>query len=215
MIISRGRRYIFVHIPKTGGTALAQALEVRAMKDDILIGDTPKAVRRRGRVKQLRGTGRLWKHSRLSDIHGVVSEAEMANFFVLTLVRNPWDRLVSYYHWLKVQGFDHPAVVSSKNLEFKDFLRVEHVQVSIYEAPYASYVTDGAGADLCDLFVRIEHLHDDLKPFEAHVGFGLGAIERINTSTRNADYRGYYGPADADIVRRICAGDIERFEYEF
>ena len=50
---------------------------------------------------------------------------------------------------------------------------------------------------------------------EPAVGFGLGAIERINTSTRNADYRGYYGPADADIVRRICAGDIERFEYEF
>ena len=43
MIISRGRRYIFVHIPKTGGTALSLALEARAMKDDIIIGDTPKA----------------------------------------------------------------------------------------------------------------------------------------------------------------------------
>ena len=43
MIISRGRNYIFAHIPKTGGTALAMALETRAMHDDILIGDTPKA----------------------------------------------------------------------------------------------------------------------------------------------------------------------------
>ena len=31
MIISRGRRFIFVHIPKTGGTALSLALEARAM----------------------------------------------------------------------------------------------------------------------------------------------------------------------------------------
>ena len=53
MIISRGRSYIFVHIPKTGGTSLALALEARAMKDDILIGDTPKARRRRHRLKSL------------------------------------------------------------------------------------------------------------------------------------------------------------------
>jgi hypothetical protein len=39
MIISPGRGYVFVHIPKTGGTSLALALEARAMKDDILIGD--------------------------------------------------------------------------------------------------------------------------------------------------------------------------------
>ena len=32
MIISRGRGYVFVHIPKTGGTSLALALESRAMR---------------------------------------------------------------------------------------------------------------------------------------------------------------------------------------
>ena len=53
MIVSRGRGYVFVHVPKTGGTALALALEARALKDDILIGDTPKAVRRRPRLKGL------------------------------------------------------------------------------------------------------------------------------------------------------------------
>ncbi|MFV2003185.1 MAG: Type II secretory pathway, pullulanase PulA, partial [Paracoccaceae bacterium] len=30
MILSRARRYLFIHIPKTGGTALALALEARA-----------------------------------------------------------------------------------------------------------------------------------------------------------------------------------------
>ena len=59
MIISPGRRYIFVHIPKTGGTAMATALEARAHRDDILIGDTPKAQKRRGRVAKLSARGRL------------------------------------------------------------------------------------------------------------------------------------------------------------
>ena len=51
MILSRGRRFIFIHIPKTGGTALTLALEARAMKDDILIGDTPKARARKARLR--------------------------------------------------------------------------------------------------------------------------------------------------------------------
>jgi hypothetical protein len=80
MIISRGRRYIFVHIPKTGGTALTLALEARAMADDILIGDTPKARARRGRLKAVRSAGRLWKHSTLADIDGLLT-GEIADFF--------------------------------------------------------------------------------------------------------------------------------------
>lgn len=89
MIISRGRGYIFVHIPKTGGTAMALALEVRAMADDILIGDTPKSVRRRGRLKGVQTAGRRWKHSTLADIEGLVAREDMARMFTFTLVRNP------------------------------------------------------------------------------------------------------------------------------
>jgi hypothetical protein len=48
-----------VYIPKTGSTALATALEQRAMGDDILIGDTPKANRRKARLKSLTAKGRI------------------------------------------------------------------------------------------------------------------------------------------------------------
>ena len=80
MILSRGRRFIFVHIPKTGGTALSLALEDRAMKDDILIGDTPKARARKGRLVGVKSAGRLWKHSTLSDIAGLVTDDEDGRF---------------------------------------------------------------------------------------------------------------------------------------
>ena len=116
MIISPGRKFIFVHIPKTGGTSMAAALEQRAMADDILIGDTPKAKRRRNRLKQLSAKGRLWKHSTLADIDGVVNSADLERYFIFTLVRNPWDRLVSYYAWLRAQSFEHPAVALAKKV---------------------------------------------------------------------------------------------------
>lgn len=214
MIISRGRRYIFVHIPKTGGTAMALALEARAKADDILIGDTPKAVKRRGRLKKLEARGRLWKHSTLADIEGVVTAPELDDFMIFTLVRNPWDRVVSYYHWLRTQSFDHPAVGLAQHLTFADFLREATVQNSLRATPAARYVTDAQGHVRAALFLRLEHLAEDLAPLEAHLGFALD-LPHANRSDRSADHRGYYDTETAKIVAGICAEDIARFGYAF
>ena len=44
------------------------------MKDDLMLGDTPKALKRRRRLKDaFKRRGVLWKHSTLSDIEGLVS----------------------------------------------------------------------------------------------------------------------------------------------
>ena len=101
---------------------MAAALEHRAMADDILIGDTPKAKRRRKRLKQLPAKGRLWKHSTLADIDGVVSASELEPYFIFTLVRNPWDRLVSYYARLRAQSFQHHAVALAKKSDLAAYL---------------------------------------------------------------------------------------------
>ncbi|MBN2907095.1 MAG: sulfotransferase family 2 domain-containing protein [Rhodobacteraceae bacterium] len=215
MIISRGRRYIFVHIPKTGGTALTLALEGRAMADDIVIGDTPKAVRRRHRLNGARTAGRLWKHSTLADIEGLVTRQEIAELFTFTLVRNPWDRMVSYYHWLRAQRFDHPAVALAGRLQFAAFLAHPQTTASIRATPYASYMRDGAGHEQCDAYVRLEHLADDLAPVEAHLGFRLGPLARVNVSDRAGDYRTYYTDATAALVARLADADIARFGYRF
>ena len=147
MIISPGRGYIFVHIPKTGGTSLAMALEDRAHKDDILIGDTPKAVKRRNRLKGVTTKGRLWKHSTLADIEGILPEDQLAPLKVFTLIRNPWDRLVSYYHWLREQSFLHPAVALAKSLDFDRFLGHPVIADSIRSNDYPSYVTTSDGVE--------------------------------------------------------------------
>jgi hypothetical protein len=214
MILSRGRRYIFVHIPKTGGTALTLALEARARADDILIGDTPKARARRGRVAGVKAAGRLWKHSTLADIAGLASDDEVASFFTVTLVRNPWDRMVSYYHWLRVQGFAHPAVGLAKVLSFGDFLAHPQTRTAVALWPYGAYMRDRFGAERASLYVRLEHLAEDIAPFEAHLGFAL-TVPRANESARGADFRTYYAEASAALVAEVCAEDIARFGYRF
>ena len=218
MILSHDRRYIFVHIPKTGGTALTQALEARATASDLLIGDTPKALRRRKRVAALAETGqargRLWKHATLADLEGLVAREEFARYFVFTLVRNPWDRIVSYYHWLQAQNWDHAAVRRAKSSDFSGFLNAQDMRRGL-SVPYGAYLRDGAGRDRGTLYARLEHLEADLAPLWTHLGFDLSPIARANASERARDYRSYYSAEDAALVGRLAAEDIARFGYRF
>jgi hypothetical protein len=215
MILSRGRRFIFIHVPKTGGTALTLALEARAMKDDILIGDTPKARARKARLQGVKTQGRLWKHSTLADITGLATQDEIAQFFTLTLVRNPWDRVVSYYHWLRGQAFAHPAVGLAKSHDFSGFLNHAQTRTVLTLWPYTAYMRDAAGQDRASLYARLEHLDHDLAPFEAHLGFRLTPVKPANASHRARDWRLFYSDADAALVATICADDIARFGYRF
>ncbi|SDY91234.1 Sulfotransferase family protein [Jannaschia faecimaris] len=210
MILSPGRGYAFVHAPKTGGTAMALALEAHAMADDILIGDTPKALKRRGRLNGAQAAGRLWKHSTLRDVRGLLPDPVLDRLTPVMLVRNPWDRMVSYYHWLRAQDFDNPAVTRAKTLGFKAFVLDPKTGESFRRNPSASYVAGGA----LPIFIRLEHLETDLVPFTDLLGFGL-ILPRVNSSDRLADWRSYYDATTRDCVAEICAADISAFSYHF
>ena len=214
MIISPGRNYIFVHVPKTGGTSLALALEGRAMADDILIGDTPKARRRRRRIERVQSAGRLWKHSTLADIDGLVDPGRIAAAFSFTLVRNPWDRIASYYHWLGGQRFDHPHVHLARSLDFSGFLKAPQVQDAMRAQPYSHYMTDSEGRERADLYIRLEHLDRDAEPLWSHLGFRL-EVPSVNASARERDYRAYFTDDDAETWGKACAEDAARFGYAF
>jgi hypothetical protein len=212
MILSPGRKYVFVHAPKTGGTALALALEGRAMKDDIMLGDTPKARKRRRRLKDVTTAGRLWKHSTLADIDGLVPTLE--GLFAFTLVRNPWDRMVSYYHWLKGQSFDHPAVALAGRLPFQAFVQAGPVRAAMRANPARHYMTDAGGLERCNAYIRIEAVEVDAAPLWDHLGFAL-TLPHVNRSDREADFRPYYSDAARAAVAEACAEDIDRFAYRF
>jgi hypothetical protein len=214
MILSRARRFIFVHIPKTGGTAFATAYEARAAKDDILIGDTPKARNRAGRWKGIKTAGRVWKHSTLADVVGLVSPEEIEGFLTATLVRNPWDRMVSYYHWLRVQGFAHPAVGLAKAHDFSGFLNHPQTVTALRLWPAGAYMRRADGTEKPSLFLRLEHYAEDAAPLAAHLGFAL-PLPRLNESARPPDWRPFYSDRDAALLAETCAEDIARFGYGF
>ena len=193
---------------------MALALEERAMKDDLMLGDTPKARRRRRKLADVKTRGRLWKHSTLADLDGLVSPTELDTLFKFTLVRNPWDRMVSYYFWLAEQTFNHPAVALAKALDFEDFVTHDHTHQTHSASPARHYMTDVTGRECADLYIRLEHLAEDANPLWDHLGFEL-SLPRVNVSARKEDFRSYYSEKSRNAVASACAEDIKRFHYSF
>jgi hypothetical protein len=219
VIVSWAHRLIFVHVPKTGGSALAQALEAVAGPEDLLIGDSPAARARRPalrrRLRASPAAGRVWKHSRLAEIEGLVPRADFAGFRVVTIVRNPWERLASYYHWLRVQRFAHPHVALAVRLGFAGFVGHPGVAASFRAAPAAAYVRDGAGVEHCALWLRHERLAEDAGRLAAMLGVDLPPLAQVNVGPRPADWRAAYTPEAVAQVAEVCAADIARFGYRF
>ena len=179
-----------------------------------MLGDTPKASNRRRRLRDVKTRGRLWKHSTLADIEGLLPQEQLRGMFAFTLVRNPFDRAVSYYHWLRAQAFDHPAVSRSKTLEFRDFILHSDTLDAFQAHPARSYMRHADGVEQCDAYIRIEHFQKDAEPLFDHLGFRL-ELPRSNASLRLADWREYYDPQTRAAIAAACAEEIEQFEYSF
>ncbi|MEK6216208.1 MAG: sulfotransferase family protein [Boseongicola sp.] len=215
MIISPKRKYIFVHIPKTGGTSMARALDAWAGPDDILIGDTPKARARKHRLKDLSCAGRLWKHSRIADIAGLAVAEPLGDFFVFTIVRDPWDRVLSLYHWLRVQNFAHFSVGRARSRSFRDFVSDAEIAAMLSQDPVRAYTTDATGRDRADAVIRLEHIESDIAPVEEQLGFKVGPLPHLNRSDRSENPRAAYDGESADRVAQYFTEDISRFGYRF
>lgn len=187
-------RCIYYHIPKTAGLSVCQGL----------FGH--------------HGPG----HIDARTYRLIFGRAHFEKYFRFTFVRNPWDRLVSAYHFLQAGGLDREDRAWAKRHlgpypDFPTFVRrgltPSLARSSIHLRPQVDWLT--VGDDFAVDFVgRFEHLNRDF----AHVADTLGidaALPHVNRSRRDRDYRMAYDETTRDIVRSIYMADVDRFDYTF
>ena len=208
-----GKDFVFIHINKTGGSSIEHILR---RDGSTLMPKHPDACETIG----------YWhpQHFTASEYLKVMGEEEYNKRYVFSVVRNPWDRMVSCYsmaHKVSTVTKDHfsPWVIQWLNRPNKPCPREptkckDHTRTFL---PCADWVK---GAKV-DTIVRFENYAEEMESVYATLGTPV-PIDRIRQVTRNSkkhrrvtDYREYFTDKARDIVANKLSADIDAYGYQF
>lgn len=178
-MICHQRKLIFIHIPKTGGTSI-----------EIALGQEQCG---------------LQKHELPSNIIWDYGRELWKSYYKFTFVRNPWDRLVSWYFFrIENNQFSGPFAAYLKHLD----------PVLCYTPWYNRQQVDWIERERLDFIGRFEKLNEDWTVVcqEANLG---NIILPWAFKTHHRHYSHYYDDKTRDLVARWFKDDIETFHYTF
>lgn len=212
MLISHSHQFLFIHVPKAAGTSITECLRPLAHDPrDYLVN---RLLERCGvRVNLWIGPYR-WRRFRKHHT-GEVVQRHLPNdvyqrLFKFAFVRNPWDWLVSYYHY-HLQCTTHHRHEYVRQLgSFAEFIRW---RIRRGRPLQVDFVVDRQGRTLVDYIGRFETLYDDFQTICSHLDISC-ELPWLKRSQRN-DYRSYYDDDTAALVAEHCCRDIEAFDYTF
>jgi len=194
---AREHGVVFIHIPKNAGTSIYSTFGM----------DVPPNT-----------------HCPVAGFLAADAEAYRAAYS-FGFVRNPWDRMVSAFHYLKEKPIsDDDKRWATANLsDFETFQAFmaglqnrnfrNRVLIWRHFKPQWHFLADWSGKDAVSFIGRYENLEADI----AEIGEAIGvepALTRENV-TQKAHYSTYYTPESRALVERMYREDLQRYGYTF
>ena len=186
--------FIFIHIPRTAGNSIVKALPV-----DYDSHET--AIQWRKRLK-----------------------AKWNAFFKFTMVRNPWDRVLSWYLFCRQLRNIAPKEQYIYQMPFESWVNNgmrTHWETSNVkfngENPLTlhEYIMDGPKL-IVDFVGRFEHLSQDFNKVCKMIGAPNRRLPHIYKTRKASDhYRNYYNEITKKTIAKTFEKDIELFKYTF
>jgi hypothetical protein len=175
-MINRDLACIFVHVIKTGGTSIATALNMNDKKC----------------------------HMPASEIRKKVGQKIWNDYFKFTFVRNPFEKIVSQYHYNRWQW-------GLKDSTFKEYINKWNKGKKISSFPQLNlfYIDEKI-----DFIGKYENLQEDFNTICDKIGIPHKELPHKN-ATKHKHYTEYYDDETRQIVAEKYAKDIEYFNYEF
>ena len=196
MIISDTHKFIFHHVPKTGGSSITAAI-------------APYCKNYQGVMPLDETHGWQFVFHQPYYMHHAVRLLEPGDipegYFSFAFVRNPFAAVVSA--WDSKMNFD-------EFVEEKIFTALEPVA----RWTQFDYLTDEKdGTMLVDFIGRYEKLAEDFYKVITMIGLPLMMLPKRNITKNKLhdNYREYYSPVSRRIVEEKYKKDLEFFEYEF
>lgn len=209
MIISHRYKYLFIEIPNTASTSISMELREFYSGEPI-----------------------LRKHANYFEFQKIASNREK-QYFVFTVLRNPLDRVISFYltnlhnqgYWqyktkrdfllnnmevlpkLQIKIFNY---VQKKDITFEDFLR----KIRFYSFPFVGMIN--LCKPFCNFIIRFERLNEDF----SHV-LKLLEIPQIRplphqnpTLKKENDFNDYY-ECSINYIIKIFGPFMLEWKYKF
>jgi hypothetical protein len=94
-MISAPKRFLFIHVPKTGGNSIFQALREYSEDRIITPGPVQDGIERFGTANETYPT--ILKHSSLSEHQSALPPEVFRSLYKFAVLRNPWERMISWF----------------------------------------------------------------------------------------------------------------------
>lgn len=194
-MINHKYKFLFIHIPKTSGRSIEVCLNKRCGRDD--------------NDKRFNGPLRLLRdpHKTLDNYYKIYSEQELKNYFKFTLVRNPFDRIVSEYFYSKQRRL-------TKTQDFKTFVINGEIDTHSYAYHNIPQIDFFVNIKRIDYIGKFENLQQDFSTVCDKIGIPQQQLPHKNKSNHK-HYTEYYDDETREFVAERYAKDIEYFDYNF
>ena len=212
MIISYKHDFIFMKTRKTGGTSVQIALSMYCGDDDIITG----AIHRiDGTIEENYGTGQNTDkfgsdhpHPKMEEVKKFVGDETWDSMFKFGFVRNPYDLVVSRYHWdIKGKGKQEVSIKG-----FRDWLKNE------YFGPKELWKNDLQFLYLDDPDIKIykyEHISSEFGDICCQLRLPNLPLGEYKSGYRDKTIplEKWYDDYSASMVSLMFRADFDRFGY--
>jgi len=216
-MISRQKRFLFIHVPKTGGNSIQFVLKEYA-DDEIITQDKDgqDGTDRFGLWNRQYGTT---KHTTLNQYYSAIDADLYQTLFKFAVIRNPWDRMISLYF--------------SPHRRKKQWNRKQFLALVKRARPFRYYVIEtmparsGVVKDLgkttirgrsldkdIDFIMKFENLDQGFRIVCRTLGIPEAPLPQSNRSIR-AHYSQYYDDELIKIVGEKFSEEIQYGNYRF
>ena len=195
MVISDKKRFIFLHIFKTAGTSISQLfLPYGRLVDRItykyLI--TKKLIAMHSRLFHLENEGQknitgYHKHATAQELIDVLGRDKFDSYFTFCFVRNPYDHMISLYHYIK-SSRGHRMNMEANSMSFEKFV-IHYINQKPQTQSEFIYLGDERVVQFIGEF---ENLERDIQFICDHLGIPFKGLPHENSGFRNRDRMDYF-----------------------
>jgi hypothetical protein len=164
-----------------------------------------------------------YPHYTAREVRDYLGYARFGRYFKFAFVRNPWDRLVSRYFFLRgQQGNDPQLRINQRNyyppgtLSFTEWLLRQGEEKNCIHPldlrQQVDWLFEPDGAPLVDFIGRYEHLNTDFAKVCERIGI-KATLPHENRHKPLMDYHIYYSTEAEAFVADCFKKDIKQWNY--